>query len=338
VSTLISPSSEASRWIEERHSDLSGLQAFGRLVSAVIWTDNPIRIGEEKISLDPKALVAEINDGGMPLLHNHDPGRPVGRVLVAREFISEDGTAFIAAILGYYNGGECLSFKDVGIDLEMRGFQPRTLPPLDHRHWIACRFDPREFDPAWISAVLDDAPLPVRRTAASHNAAETIVQLLMIGLPYAALVWNPLVNSMASEAGKDLYPAIKIWMVRLLRKCDELTSPIVDVVSHHRDCQVSFLLRGKNAELHEAAYDVLPSAAATAASIVNKLCDRGTPARRLVYEFDPEKRTWHPSFAELEDQSVILNRLELVAIEKLPKGLSIGVGVRESPPKKWLGS
>ena len=87
---------------------------FGKIASGVIWADITGPDGEQLVPIDPRALVAEINTNGFPLLKGHDPGFPLGKVLTAEVFTSSEGATFIAAMVGYYAGGAHLSFRDLG--------------------------------------------------------------------------------------------------------------------------------------------------------------------------------------------------------------------------------
>ena len=87
---------------------------YGKLVSAVIWSDARSSDDEILVPVDPIKLVTRINKESFILLHNHDPGRPIGQTLESANFKSKGGIKFIAAILGYYAGGEVLDFRGLG--------------------------------------------------------------------------------------------------------------------------------------------------------------------------------------------------------------------------------
>lgn len=320
----------ARDWVEDailRHSN--GI--FGTLVPAVIWSDSRGDDGELLVPVDPIELVDRINRTPFILLHHHDPGRPKGQVLESANFENEGGKKFIAAVLGYYAGGEVLEFRGLDLDTKALAPPPKWLPVLPNDIWIQFATDPREVDAAWLDQVTSDAPLRIERTELSHNAADSSQELIRIGLFYAALVWNPFITSIASEAGKGAYAAIHGWVRKLLEKLADRRNPVLDIHTHQDGCQVSFLFRGKDVKQHYAAHDALPNAAAQAVQLVEKLNARGMEGRQLIYEFDKEALMWFPSYAVLNDNRIITDNSELIAIEQLPTGLSLGLS-RE----KWL--
>jgi hypothetical protein len=303
---------------------------FGEIVPAVIWSDTRGDDGELLVSVDPAELAARINTDPWILLHNHDPGRPIGQVLESANFESESGRKFVVAVLGYYAGGEVLDFRGLGLYTRALAAAPKTLPVLPDNVWIQIATDSREVETAWLDLVTSNAPLRVERTEASHNAADSAQELIRVGLVFLALVWNPYVTSIASEAGKGTYAAINGWLRKLLERLADLRQPILEIQSHQDGCQVSFVLRGKDVTQHYAAHDALSTTAAQAAQLVAKLKTRGVPARQLVYEFDREALRWFPSYAVLNDDRIITDNSALIAIEQLPAGLSLGFGRGES--------
>ncbi len=297
---------------------------FGKLVPAVIWSDAQSNDGEILVPVDPIELVARFNRESCIVLHNHDPGRPKGQILECANFESKDGMKFIAAILGYYAGGEVLNFRGLGIDSKELTPSPERLPVLPDNAWIEFATDPREVDAEWLNLVTSNAPLQIERTELSHNTADVVQELIRVGLPYLFLVWNPFITSIASEAGKDTYTAINRWIRKLLARLAERRNPILDIHTHQDGCQVSFLFRGKDVGQHYAAHDVLPSAAAQAAQLIANLKAREMAAKQLTYEFDKEALKWFPSYAILNDNRIIADNYQLIAIEQLPTGLSLG--------------
>ena len=304
---------------------------FGKLVPAVIWSDARGDNGKLLVPANPKELVAQINSHPLILLHNHDPGRPKGQVLESADFEGEGGERFVAAVLGLYAGGEVLTFRGLDLDTKALAPSPERLPVLPNDSWIQFATDPREVDTTWLDQVTSDSPLRIERTELSHNAAESSQELIRIGLVYLAVVWNPFITSIASEAGKGTYALIHRWVRRLLERLADRRNPVLDIHTHQDGCQVSFLFRGKDVRLHYAAHDALPNAAAQAAQLVGKLKTRGMAGRQLIYEFDKEGLVWFPSYAVLNDNRIITDNGELIAIEQLPTGLSLGLGRGELP-------
>jgi hypothetical protein len=314
----------ALKWAEEaerRHSE----GKFGELVRAVIWTDARGADGELLVAVDPARLVTEINSNPFTLLHNHDPGLPKGQMLESACFESEGGQKFVAAVLGYYAGGDVLGFRDLGLDVGTSVPPPERLPALFDDVWIEIATDSREVDEEWLDQVTNDSPVRIERSELSHNAADSLQELIRIGLPYVILVWNPFVKAIASEAGKASYAGIHEWFRRLLSRMADRRSPILDFHSHQDGCQVSFLFRGKDVKKLNDALDALAGAAAQAARLISRLKAQGMASRQLVYEFDKEALLWAPSFAVLNDDRIITDNLALIAIENLPKGLSLGL-------------
>lgn len=324
MSDLLDKTAAAQEWLEraaQHHSD----NVFGRLVPAVIWSDARAENGQPLVPVDPVQLVAQINRNPHILLNNHDPGRPIGQVLEAANFETETGKKFIAALLGYYAGGEILTFQGVGLDTKTPVQPPASLPSLPDGCWIQFATGPREVEEGWLSEVTSDAPLEIKRTELSHNAADSAQELIRIGLVYLAVVWNPFITSVATEAGKDVYAAVRVWLRKLFDRLAECRNPVIDIQSHQDGCHVSFLFRGKEPKVHYAAHDALSGAAAQAAQLIANLKERGMPPRQLIYEFDKESSIWFPSYAVLNDNRIITDNAALVAIEQLPRGLSLGL-------------
>ena len=324
MSSLISEHEEARIWVTEQKEAFAHRDAFAKLISAVIWTDNPGEHGEPLVPAKPRALIEEINRTGMPLLRDHDPGAPAGRFLQAKAFNTSEGRTFVAAILGYYTDAVRVTFGQLGIDADAAASPPALLPsPPDYVIEIAT--DPREVDPKWLDHSLGDAPQEVVRHQLSHNAADVAQELIRIGLPYILLVWNPFVTSVASEAGKQTYAALHQWLRRFFERLAGRLKPIVSLQSIQRECEVSFLFRGNDVKRNYAAHGQLSVAAAQAAQLIDHMGTRGAAPRALIYEFDVEADRWYPSFAELHDGTIVSDRNVLIAIEQLPSQLSLGV-------------
>ncbi|TMJ02190.1 MAG: hypothetical protein E6G97_13550 [Alphaproteobacteria bacterium] len=324
MSDLLNQTQAARDWADgaiRRHSG----GVFGKLVPAVIWSDARGDDGEPLVPVEPVELVARINRIPHILLHNHDPGRPKGQVLEAANFATESGEKFVAAVLAYYAGGDVLDFRRLGVDANVSAAPPSSLPAFPEGAWIQFGADPNEVDSAWLDDVTSGAPLRVVRTELSHYAADSTQELIRVGLVFLALVWNPFVTSIASEAGKNTYAAIHGWIRRLLERLAERRNPILNIIAHQDGCQVSFLLRGKEVKQHYAAHDALPGAAAQAVQLIAKLKRRDMPVRELIYEFDKDALVWFPSYAVLDDNRIITDNTALIAIEQLPTSLSLGV-------------
>lgn len=319
----------ARDWVADamlRHS--KGI--FGKLAPALIWSDKQGDDGEPLVPVVPMELVTKINTTPFILLHGHDPGKPKGQVIESAYFESEDGRKFVVAILGYYAGGDVLDFRGLGLDTNALAVQPETLPVLPDDAWISFATDPREVDAAWLDLVTINAPLRIEPTKLSHNSADSVQELIRVGLPYLILVWNPFITSIASEAGKDTYVAMHGWIRKLLGRMADRHNPVLDIQAYQYGCQVSFVFRGKDVAKNYAAHDALPSASAQAAQLVAKLKERGMAGRQLIYEFDKEALRWFPSYAVLNDGRIVTDNVELIAIEQLPTGLSLGLSRGEA--------
>ncbi|NWE47507.1 hypothetical protein [Pseudomonas gingeri] len=306
---------------EQRHQ----ARKFGEIVRAVIWTDARGSDGNLLVAVDPDRLVAEINSSPFTLLENHDPGRPKGQLLESASFESPEGRKFVAAVLGYYAGGDVLSFLGLGIDVDISVPPPKQLPRLLDDVWIEIAADTREVDEDWLDQVTNDSPVRVERSELSHNAADSLQELIRVGLPYVLLVWNPFVTAIATEAGKATYAGIHVWLRKLLGRMTDRRNPILDFHSHQDGCQVSFLFRGNDEKKLHVAMDALAGAAAQAARLISRLKSQGKISRQMVYEFDKEALLWMPSFVLLNDDRIITDNLALIAIENLPEGLSLGL-------------
>lgn len=323
MSGLVNDTPEASAWVDRAKAEYSNGHTFGKIASAVFWTDAPGPEGEPVGGADPSDLIAEINTDGLPMFRGHDPGFPVGRVLAAKLFTSPSGVRFVAGILIRYEDRDRISFGQLEIDPTPAVSPPSILDSLDDSCWLKFAADPREVDAQWVDEVLRDAPLRVERVELSHNAAEFHAELIRIGLVFAALVWVPFVTAIATEAGKDTYAGIRQWLRNLLSKLAERRNPVVVVQSFQNGCEVSFLFRGKDVKQHYDALDALPIAAAQAAKLISGMKNKHAVPASLVYEC--EQSRWFPSYAILNDGQLVSDRNLLIAIEQLPTGLSIGI-------------
>lgn len=324
MSDFIQETPAALKWVEEaelRHE----AGRFGKIVHAVIWTDERGPDGQLLVAVDPNILVAQIDANPFILLHNHDPGCPKGKLLEGACFENADGRRFIAAVIGYYEGGDVLSFRDLGLDVGASVPTPERLPMLSDDVWIEIATDSREVDEEWLNQVTNDPPVRIKRTELSHNSEESFLELIRIGAPYVFFVWNPFVKAIATEAGKDFYAGVNAWLRKLLRRMADRRSPVLDFHSHQDGCQISFLFRGKEEKKLLEALDALSGAAAQGAQIVSKLKAQGKISRQMVYEFDNEALLWSPSFVILTDDRIITDNLALIAIGNLPTGLSLGL-------------
>jgi len=326
MASLIDETPDAKAWVDRYIAAPPHGAGLGRMVSATIWTDGYLENGEPLGGSDPSVMVAEINDRGWPLTHGHDPGLPAGRVIAARLFVSPNGTRFIAAILAYYEPDHLRSFRALGIDPSPQAAPPESLPLFPNMH-IQVGVDRREVADSWVEELLQTPPVPVKRVNLSHNAAESVVELIRIGLPFAALVWNPLIRTIGEQAGKDIYAGVTRWLHRLWEKVKELRDPIIEIQSQQVGCTVSFLLRGRNVQQHYEAHAALSGAAVQAGSLINSFRERNLRPISLVYEF--EQSRWVPSFAVIEGGQIVSDRGILIAYEQVPKSLSMGLLLNE---------
>ncbi len=320
--SLIDETPEASAWVERLFAEGLGLPHSGKLFSGVLWTDNYLNDGEAIGGNDPSKLIKEINKRGFPMLKGHDPGLPVGRTLVAQEFRTPNGVRFVAAIFTLYEKDHLLRFATLGVDPLPSVSSPAILGSLDG-NWLDFGTDPREVDSRWLDEVLKESPLPIRRSELSHNTAESVKELIRIGLPIAALIWNPFVTTIANEAAKDVYAGIRRWLQNLWEKLKERKDPIVVVQTNYSGCEISFLLRGRDVEQHYHAHGALPVAAVQALTLIDSLKHHNANPLSLTYEF--EQSRWFPSYAILADGQIVSDRNLLIAIERLPNGLSMGI-------------
>lgn len=325
MESLIERTPEAAAWATEEKAKRSSGGVFDHVRSAVIWVDEPGPNHEAIGGSDPTALVTEINEVGQPLFRQHDPGNLLGRVVAAKTFVAPDGIRFVAAVLGFYGERTRLRFSDLGVDPALPASQPSMLPALPGEPWLVVATDPREVDSEWVDALLEDPPLRVKRQRLSHNAAESVSELIVVGLPYLLVVWNPFVTAIAQQAGKDAYAATHGWMRKLWAKLQERRNPKVEFQSFRDGCAVSFMFRGKNVKELYAAHDSLSAAAAQAASLIKGIKAKDERPTSLLYEFDPDAARWFPSHVVLEDGRLVKDRALLIAVEQLPTGISLGL-------------
>jgi len=329
---LIKKSPEATAWMTEALTSHADRAVFGRVASSVIWSNATDANGALLIPLDPVQLASKINTNPFPLLLGHDPGRPLGRVISAKVFENPTGEVFVAAVLGFYENPPALGFGDLGIDGAASVPSPAILPALPAELRFQLAADPREVDLESLNDLAREAPVPIDVQARSNNAADPLHAFVTVSVLFMALVWNPFVTTLANEASKDAYAAIRKWLRELTARIGERQDPVVEIQSFQGDCCISFMFRGGNVARHYKAHDTLPDAAARAAHLVSRIKAGGLSPARLVYEFHPRDDLWYPSFAELSDGRLVSDNAKLIAVENLPPGLSLGI-VPASPPE-----
>jgi hypothetical protein len=315
-------------WVEATRAAYARDPAYGAFRHGILWIDQPGPDGEPIGGSDPSGLIDEIRAKGWPLLHSHDPGMPLGKVVAAQAFVSSTGQAFVVGFLGIYTTEKQLSFSGLGIAPDPPGQSPITLPEPRPDWRIEVAYDPREVAQEWVDPSLNDSPLPVKTVRTSHNAESPLLQVISIGLPYAIILWNPLVKAFATEAGKDIYAGVRHCLRKLFARLKELRRPVLCVQFHLRECQVDFLFRGGDPQSVNEALDGLPGAGAKADALIGHLAARGSSASRAVYEFHLGSGGWYPSYVVLLDGRLVSDRDLLIAVEKLPSGLSLGILTR----------
>lgn len=329
MGSLVSDCPEAEVWLDEITDAILATGAYGSVIGGVVWSDAKDATGQVILPIDPAELVASINAAPLPLQHEHDPGRPQGKVLQARQFETRDGQQFVAAVMGHYSASALMRFGSFDIDTNAMSPLPAFLPDLPGDFAIMLDVDPRDVSPADIAAITADLEVPTVYGRRSHNAAEASQQLIAYGIVFAALVWNPLVKTLGQEVTKDLYKLARDALARMIERAGRLKNPLVEIQSHQLGCTVSFLIRGKGLGHHVKANSGLTEAALRAHHLIGALLSAGVHPVRLVYEFDALEEVWAPSFVELADGRLISDTLQLVAAEHLPGHLSLGLTIRE---------
>lgn len=334
MADLITETPEASAWVRREKAARANQDVFERFAGAVIWLDEPGANHEAIGGTDPAALIAEINQRGQPMFLGHDPGAPVGRVFAAGEFVDPRGVRFVAAVMGYYGEKQRLRFEQFGVDPTLPVDSPSVLSGLPTDPWLDIATDPREVDSQWLKELLEDPPYRVKSRRLSHNAAETVHELIRVGFPYVLLAWNPLAKTIGEEVGKKLCAAAFQWLRKLWTKLQERQDPIVVLESFQDGCEVSFNFRGKDVKRNYAAHDALSAGAAQAARLIRGIKANGRQPTSLVYEFDVDATRWFPAYAILEDGRIVKDRPFLIAVEQLPTTLSLGLSLDDDKPTK----
>lgn len=322
---LVEKSPEATAWLKEVLAAYPKGAVFGRVASSVIWSNATDSDGALLVPVDPFELAAKINDKPFPLLLRHVPGRPMGKVLVAKVFENLSGEIFVAAVLGLYETALKTSFGELGLDVLSEVQLPTELPTLPHDLRFEIGADAREIDLETLYEIAHEAPIPTDVQIRSHNAAAAALTLLQVSIPYIVLVWNPFIKAFATEAGKDSYAAVRHWLKKLSARLAKYHDPVIELQSTHEDCHISFLLRGQNIARNYKALDALDGAAKRAVHLIAQMGAAGFTPVRLVYEFLPDGDLWYPSFAELNDGRLVTDNAALIAVENIPLGLSLGI-------------
>ena len=236
----------------------------------------------------------------------------------------------MVGVLGFYERSSILTFDQLGIDVVSES-PVLQLPEPPKGLWIELLTDPRHVPQNWVDELLEGAPLPVEQRVLSHNSAEAMIELLRVGVVYLALVWNPLVKTFASEAGKAAYSGLHAWLRGVVGRLADRRAPVLSIESHDGDCHVHFLIRGTDTAVNYAAHAGLSGAATGAVALLTSLRANAMVPVKLVYEFDPKILRWSPSFVVLSDQRIITSTPELIArASDLPTGLSLGLAVEKA--------
>lgn len=328
MKSLIEESPDAEAWVDITIAlhDARGL--YARVLGSVIWSDLRDDSGSIILPFDPADVVAKVNEQPLPLQREHDPGRPLGKVLEAAQFQTTDGRRFVAAILGFYDSAHVVAFDAFGIDHSGASPRPSSLPDLPAGFRLAVEADPKEVSPLVMADLVKDLGVPVEVEQRSHNSAEAPQQLLVIGVAFSLLVWNPFVKTIGQEAGKDAYRLARDGLRSLLERAGVLDNPLVEIQATLGDCPVSFLIRGKETERHLKANASIEAVALRAHNLVERFRAGGVTPIRVVYEFGKDD-LWAPSFVELDDGRLVSDNLALIAVETLPTALSLGLTVQE---------
>jgi hypothetical protein len=123
------------------------------------------------------------------------------------------------------------------------------------------------------------------------------------------------------------------WVKKLLNTLSERRNPILEIQSNHNGCYISFMFGGTDVKRHYMAHDAQPAAAAQAVSLIENLLRANAAPKFLVYELHSEHDVWFPSFAELHDGRFTTDNNLLIAAEKVPTGLSLGIGLGREMPR-----
>lgn len=308
------------QWVKEATSAATS-PVFGRIASGVVWTDAPID-GFSLREHDPDQIVRTIE--GVEILRNHDPGLLEGRALAAKAFTSPEGRRFVAVIFGFYTPEKQMNFATLGLNAKAIPVLPTSLPAPQEDWRLDLQCDPREVSLEWVNDVSRNAPLPVLFEENSNNSLDSVIELLHVGLPYATLVWSPVVTGL-TEQGRAIYSGIRDWFRQLWLRLGDRTRSVICINSHHRGCDVRFIFRGSDASHLQRAHDLLPRAAAQAANIITDAKRRGLVPRRLTYECDGPESAWHASYLLLDDGTLVSDDSRLLPLDQLSKGLSLGL-------------
>ncbi len=330
--TLVDISPEATAWVDRMKAAYADGSVFGRIRSAVIWTADTGEDGELLLDVDPMALAARVNAEPYPLWDGHDPGRPQGKVLAAEVFKTPTGETFVAAAIGFYDGAQKVGFADLGVDPLAPAPHPAQLPALPEDFGVILGADPRDVDKAWIEALAREAPFPVHFDKQSHNSADPAQVFIVAGVAFLGLVGGSFSHGFLGEAGKVSFTALHAWLKRLFERMAEQRQPILEIQSNQQDCVVSFMMRGNDVHRLYKAHNGLADAAVRAAQLISRLADHGTPAVRLLYEFDVAAELWFPAYAELADGRLVTDNANLIAAEQLPSQLSLGLSLKSLEP------
>lgn len=324
---LIIDTPDAHKWVEDCRRKYAAIQSYASIKPAVIWTDARDAEGRLLVSLDPENLALSINFSPLPILNGHDQGYPLGDVLEAATFRSNNGTSFVVAIFAMYEGRHN-SWQDFDVGIFEGQFE--GAPECQEPFMLGFRFSLREIDNSFFYDELEKFSEVVRFSPLFNNSADALNELIRIAVPYGVVVWNPFVTSFASEFGKDAYTKAHDFISAILKKCLRLNKPLVQLEALHRDCEVLFLLRGKDISYHYMAHERWSQAGSQSFALIDGLLVRGLTPTKIVYEFDAKALKWYPSYARLNDGRLITDNPALIAVEQLPSGISLGLQLDSS--------
>jgi hypothetical protein len=134
---------------------------FGGIVAGVLSSTGVDSQGEAFEIRDLQALVERVERSRLWIWREHDPLiHPIGRALAAQLFYApESEKYFVAGLVGYYDGNQIPSFKDVGIDVsQLAGIAPQEVQVRELTADVSIEFNPHEVSLEFVKEISLSAP------------------------------------------------------------------------------------------------------------------------------------------------------------------------------------
>lgn len=265
---------------------------------------------------DGEAVARRFGRGVLVFRDDHAGLHPTGWIKDAAYFAPPDAPAFVAAIIGFYDGERAGTLSDA---FESEFTPPTYRPPTDAdlaRGLVTVAAHHREVDEDWLRQEVQTAPLGVTKQIDwEYGHSKEVIQIL-------TLVVNATLLGFAGSTNARVKALFDWCFGRLadgfLAATQQDTHFIVETTFLR--CTVRFHVPTRSPAIVGKARDGLPGAVTRAQALVRSMTRDGVSLREVEYRFDPVERTWAPWFAAADDGTPERHPGPFIWHEGLPDG------------------